>query len=95
MEGTDTIAREATETDGATVDGTPTDRVFRQMATSENAVRVNPTPGVTVDAPQFAMSSYDRTVVENAEATSIVGDPVRVVPELDDDGDPKTHSHTI
>ena len=85
-----TIAREATETDGATVDATETDRVFRQMATSKNAVRVNPTPGATVDAPQFAMSSYDRMVVENAEAASIVGDPVRVVPELDADGAPKT-----
>ena len=89
-DGGATVARVATDTDGATVDTTETDRVFRQMATSENAVRVNPTPGVTVDAPQFAMSSYDRAVVENAEAESIVGDPVRVVPELDDDGDPKT-----
>ena len=66
------------------------DRVYRVMEESENAVRVGPDPTGTVDAPVFARSSNDRMVVENAEAGSIVGDPVRVVPELDDDGDPKT-----
>lgn len=85
-----TLARVATETDGATVEATATDRVFRVTKTSANAVRVGPSQDPTVDAPQFAMSSYDRSVVENAEASSIVGDPVRVMAELDDDGDPKT-----
>ena len=32
----------------------------------------------------------DRQVVENAEAGTIVGDPVQPVPELDDEGNPKT-----
>ncbi len=86
-DGTNTLARVADTGDGSADDS---DKVYRQMETSKNAVRVNPTPGVTVDAPQFAMSSFDRAVVENAEYGSIVGDPVRVVPELDSDGDPKT-----
>ena len=81
-----TVARTATGTDGTGDD----DKVYRVMAVSKNAVRVGPDPDPTVDPPQFAMSSNDRMVVENAEAESIVGDPVRVVPELDDDGDPKT-----
>lgn len=70
--------------------GAASDKVYRVMVPSKNAVRVGPAPGVTVDPPQFAMSSYDRMVVENAEAMSIVGEPVRVEPELDEDGDPKT-----
>ena len=74
-----------TEDDGSSASG-----LYRVMVTSDNAVRVGPDPDPTDDPPQFAMSSYDRMVVENAETDSIVGDPVRVVPELDDDGNPKT-----
>ena len=60
------------------------------MVESKNAVRVGPADDPTVDPAQFAMASYERTVAENAEYGSIVGDPVTVIPELDEDGDPKT-----
>ena len=66
------------------------DKVYRVTATSKNAVRVGPTDPDTDDPPQFAMADYDRTVVENAEVGTIVGDPVQAVPELDDKGKVKT-----
>ena len=54
------------------------DKIFRVMATSANAVRVEPgTPGVTMD-PEFSATSYERTVAENAEVGSIVGVPIQV-----------------
>ena len=86
-DGGTVTARTATTMDGSEADS---DKVYRVMEVSKYAVRVGPDPDATVDPPVFAMSSYDRMVVENAEADSIVGHPVRVVPELDDDGDPKT-----
>lgn len=86
--GTGTTIARIANTNGATM--TDSDLVYRVRAVSKNAVRVGPDDPTTTDPPVFAMSSYNRTVVENAEAGSIVGDPVRVVPELDEDGDPKT-----
>ena len=57
------------------------DKVFRVSVTSKFAVRVG--PGVTREqpAPAFSMESYERTLVENAEVGSIVGEPVRVISE--------------
>lgn len=71
-------------------DGTADDNLYRVRVVSDNAVRLAPTSPTPVDAPQFSAQSYDRMVVENAETGSIVGEPIRVVPELDADGDPKT-----
>ena len=82
----DPAARTADPGDGS---GT-SDKLYRVMVTSANAVRVGPTDPTEVGAPQFAMSSYDRKVVENAEVGTIVGDPVKVNPELDKDGNPIT-----
>ena len=66
------------------------DKLYRQMMTSANAVRVEtPGPG-DPDAPAFSAASYDRTVTENAETRSIVGNAVQAVPELDDKGNPET-----
>ena len=76
---TETLARTADPEDGS---GT-SDKLYRVMVTSDNAVRVGPTDPTEVGAPQFAMSRYDRMVVENAEVGTIVGDPVRVEPEKD------------
>ena len=41
-------------------------------------------------APEFASNSFDRMVAENAEVRTIVGEPIQVVPELDDKGKTKT-----
>ena len=88
MKGTEEapLAKEsATSTDGMV-----TDKLYRVMAVSANAVRIAPTDPSGVDAPEFASDSFDRTVAENAEVRTIVGAPVQVVPELDDKGKPKT-----
>ena len=66
------------------------DKLYRVRAISKNAVRVDPSDDPDVVAPEFSASSYDRMVAENAETGSIVGDAVQAVPELDDDGNPKT-----
>ena len=84
------VAKVATEGDGTPTDTDPPDKLYRVMTTSANAVRVAPTDPSEVAAPEFASNSFDRMVAENAEVRSIVGDPVQVVPELDDKGKPKT-----
>ena len=70
-----------TDPDGNPADPVP-DKVFRVTATSQNAVRVaRSRPGQPTD-PAFEMASYERTVAENAEVGSIVGEPVMVMPEM-------------
>ena len=71
-------------------DGTSAENLYRVMVTSKNAVRIDPKDPALVDAPEFADSSFDRMVVENAEVGSIVGPPVQVMPELNKDGEPET-----
>ena len=56
-------------------------KLFRVMATSENAIRVPRGERETVDPPEFAMATVERSVYENAETGSLVGYPVRVMPE--------------
>ena len=88
MKGEETapLAKEsATSTDGMVPDN-----LYRVMTVSANAVRIAPSDPSGVVAPEFADSSFDRTVAENAEVRTIVGAPVQVVPELDDKGKPKT-----
>ena len=59
------------------------DKVFRVMVTSKNAVRVAPGETGQPTGPAFEMASYERTVAENAEVGSIVGEPVMVMYEKD------------
>ena len=87
LEGGATVAREATMMDGSETDS---DRLYRVMVTSDYAVRVDTDTSERGHPPEFAKSTFDRQVVENAEAGTIVGDPVQPVPELDDEGNPKT-----
>ena len=62
--------------DGATA---TTDKTYRVAKISTNAVRPDPKPPTDPDtAPKFSAASYDRTVAENSEVGSVVGDPVRV-----------------
>ena len=85
------VAKVATDGDGTPLDGGDApDKLYRVMTTSKNAVRVAPSDPAQVAAPEFASSAFDRTVTENAEVRAIVGAPVQVVPELDDEGKPKT-----
>ena len=60
-------------------DGNPpagsVDRTYRVAAISKNAVGVNPKTSETL---KFSADSYDRTVAENSEVGSVVGDPVRI-----------------
>ena len=89
MNGTGHAApREATMMDGSEMDS---DRLYRVMATSEYAVRADP-DGSANDTGEMVFPSQDmeRSVAENSEVGTIVGDPVRVVPELDQDGNPKS-----
>ena len=77
--GGNPVAKVPTMGDGS--DDDPDDNLYRQMMTSANAVRVE-TPGADdPDAPVFSAPSYDRTVTENAETGSIVGNAVQAVPE--------------
>ena len=71
-------------------DGVVADKLYRVRTVSANAVRIAPTAPGSVDAPEFASSSFDRTVAENSEVRSIVGSPVHVEPELDENGRLKT-----
>ena len=83
-EGGDTVAKTATTTDGTDDDDIGTndpDRVYRVTVTSKNAVRVERARAGDPGDPVFANAPYEREVAENAEIGSIVGDPVRVVPE--------------
>ena len=59
------------------------DKVFRVMVTSKSAVRVAPGPPGQSTDPAFEIASYERTVAENAEVGSIVGEPVMVMFEKD------------
>ena len=59
------------------------DKLYRVKVISKNAVRVEPGGTTDREAPQFSAPSYDRTVAENAETDSIVGDAVRVNSEKD------------
>ncbi len=70
-----------------------TDQLYRLMKVSANAVREDPSDDPEVDAPQFAASSFDRMVIENAETGASVGDPIHAVPERDDSGKIKTIFH--
>ena len=87
LDGGATVAREATMLDGSETDS---DRLYRVMVTSDYAVRVNAGTSETVGPPEFSADNIQRAVVENAEVGTIVGDPVQPVPELDDEGNPKT-----
>ena len=72
------------------------DKLYRETVTSKNAVRVEPGGTPDVEAPQYPASSYDLELAENSETGSIVGNAVQVVPELDDDGNPKfTYSYSL
>ncbi len=85
------VAKVATDGDGAPPEtGDAPDKLYRVTTTSKNAVRVAPTDPSEVMAPEFASNSFDRMVAENAEVRSIVGDPIQVVPERDDEGNLKT-----
>ena len=87
LDGGATVPREATTMDGSEADS---DRLYRVMVTSDYAVKVEPDDSDRVYAPEFAVPTYERLVVENAEVGTIVGDPVQANPELDDRGNPKT-----
>ena len=82
QEGTDADpdAKDATMGDGVQdTDGQPeadADKVFRVQATSAFAVRVEPGDPTEVQAPEFAESDYERTVAENAEVGTLVGEPI-------------------
>ena len=90
LDNTGTAAKDATMGDGVTdPDGdaqggetSPFDNVFRVMATSAFAVRVEPgTPGVVMD-PEFSTASYERMVMENAEVGTLVGEPILAEAEM-------------
>ena len=74
-------AAEAKEADDGDGEEDVSSRLYRVMATSENAIRVPRGERETVDPPEFAMSTFERAVYENAETGSLVGYPVRVMPE--------------
>ena len=79
-----------TSRDPELADDADRSKLYRVSVISKNAVRVDPSDAPDVEAPEFSASSYDRRVSENAETGSIVGDAIQAVPELDDDGNPKT-----
>ena len=87
LDGGAAAPREATMMDGSETDS---DRLYRVMVTSDYAVRVDTDTSETVGPPEFSADNIQRAVVENAEVGTIVGDPVQPVPELDDEGNPKT-----
>ena len=73
-------AKTAHTGDGVTdADGDPdtdADKVFRVMATSAFAVRVEPGAPDEVTDAEFGESSYERMVAENAEVGTLVGEPI-------------------
>ena len=80
------VAKDPTMGDGSATDLTGADKLYRQVMTSANAVRVD-APGVDdPDAPVFSAPSFDRTVTENAETGSIVGNAVQVDMEDEKEG---------
>ena len=52
---------------------------------SDSAVRVELGTPDPIMMPEFAMSSFNLTVAENAETDNIVGEPVRIAREEDDE----------
>ena len=81
-----TDAKKATRGDGATApagESPAGDKVFRVEATSAFAVRVEPGPSGQVIDPEFSAPSYERTVMENAEVGTLVGEPVLAEKETD------------
>ena len=77
-------AKTATRGDGEfapTGETAPFDKVFRVMATSAFAVRVEPGPPGVVMPPEFSAASYERMVMENAEVGTLVGGPVLALAE--------------
>ena len=86
----DTPEAKTPDLQGVAADDEAADDLYRVRVISKNAVRVDPSDAPDVEAPEFSASSYDRRVSENAETGSIVGDAIQAVPELDDDGNPKT-----
>ena len=87
VQGTDTdpVAQVATTGDGVhelelDADGAPAPsadgKVYRVVAASTNAVRVDPDETTQTAAVEFSEASYELTVVENAEVNTIVGGPV-------------------
>ena len=89
QEDADPVAK-TPDLQGVDTDDADADNLYRVRVISKSAVRVAPGADPDVEAPEFSASSYDRMVAENAETGSIVGDAVQAVPELDEDGNPKT-----
>ena len=75
LEGDATVAQVPNVNDGTAA---TTDKTYRVAMISKNAVRVSPTDPDKDTAPVFSAASYDRTVAENSEVGSVVGDPIRV-----------------
>ena len=73
----DSATESKTPTDGDGVQLEAGDLVYRVMVTSASAVRV--AAGPEGDVPSFSQSVFERSVVEGAETTSIVGDPVEAM----------------
>ena len=64
------------DSDGDPVVSTDVGKVYRVMATTKNAVRVDPDETTQMTPVAFSEASYELTVVENAEVNTIVGGPV-------------------
>ena len=62
--------------DGNPEAATDPEMLFRVMATSTNAVRVDPDDPTQMTPVAFAEASYERMVIENAEVNTIVGAPI-------------------
>ena len=69
------LVRNADAGDGSAQDS---HKLYRVSATSTNAVRVGATDPKDAVLPEFTQASYVRTVAENAEVGTIVGEPVTV-----------------
>ena len=67
------------DSDGDPVVSTDVGKVYRVMATTKNAVRVDPDETTQMTPVAFSEASYELTVVENAEVNTIVGGPVRAM----------------
>ena len=74
----DPEAKDATELDGSQEGSS---KLYRVRVVSDNAVRIDPGTEKDVMAPEFAQSTFELMVVENAQTDSLVGAPVRVEPE--------------
>ena len=67
------------DSDGDPVVSTDVGKVYRVMATTKNAVRVDPDETTQMTPVAFFEASYELTVVENAEVNTIVGGPLRAM----------------